>query len=92
MKVNTANSWAGGAQLDVIITNNGDKPVCSVTVKAQKDASTSFVSMWNLESKDGGATYTTPTWTNLAKGQSLSAGVVVNGKSPSFSVVSSKTC
>ncbi|KAI1710261.1 cellulase (glycosyl hydrolase family 5) domain-containing protein [Ditylenchus destructor] len=89
--VKVTNSWSGGAQIDINVTNNGNAQICGATLKIQKDSSTAVQSMWNLESSDG-VNYLIPSWVKLSKGQTHTAGAVVNGNVPSFSVVSTKTC
>ncbi|KAH7662478.1 beta-1,4-endoglucanase, partial [Aphelenchoides avenae] len=91
VSVKPTNSWQGGAQIDITLTNNGAAKVCGATLKAQKDASTQIQSLWKLDNA-GTDTYATPSFVQLAKGQSHTAGAVISGKTPSFSVVVTKAC
>lgn len=73
------------------VVNNGNDKVCSATVKMNKNGAT-VQSLWNLDAA-GSDQYKTPSWVQLAKGQSHTAGAVVQGSGiPSFSVVSSQKC
>ncbi|KAH7693805.1 beta-1,4-endoglucanase [Aphelenchoides avenae] len=95
VSVKSAQSWNGGGVANVIVTNNGDKPICGFTLQLTS-GSIRAGEFWSLVSSDR-KTFTNQYPINLSKGQSWptgadTAGGTYDGAQPTFKVASTKAC
>eukprot|EP01111_Echinosteliopsis_oligospora_P015169 TRINITY_DN58_c0_g1_i4.p1 TRINITY_DN58_c0_g1~~TRINITY_DN58_c0_g1_i4.p1 ORF type:complete len:574 (-),score=179.64 TRINITY_DN58_c0_g1_i4:72-1706(-) len=84
----TTNSWSGGGQANLLITNTGSKPITALTFTFAAGAS-KVSSTWNTVGSYSPAAYTLPL---SAGGQINSIGFTYNGNSAPVAQLVSVSC
>nr|ABV54446.1 GHF5 endo-1,4-beta-glucanase precursor [Radopholus similis] len=93
--VSRVNSWEGGSQVNVVLTNSGSSAICSVRFSVTIPSGTTVAGSWNMDPVSGTSQYNTPSWMQIAAGGNTGnqIGMTLNGSgTPTVAVASSSAC